>query len=77
MNNAKNKMVIITGATSGIGVEYVRKYAYLGHNLLITRIKEQILQTFTLGFKCFALVLRMPTFMLGTTIRPSSMIIFR
>jgi short-subunit dehydrogenase len=51
MKNNKNKIAIITGATSGIGAEYAQEYAQLGYNLLITGRREQKLEAFAEDLK--------------------------
>jgi short-subunit dehydrogenase len=40
MNIKRNKTVLITGATSGIGAEYARRFAREGCNLIITGRRE-------------------------------------
>ena len=40
MNIKEKRTVIITGATSGIGAEYARRFASEGYNLIITGRRE-------------------------------------
>ena len=37
------KMVLVTGASSGIGKEFARQFAYRGYNLLLTARREDLL----------------------------------
>jgi uncharacterized protein len=37
----QNKTALITGATSGIGAEYAKRFAQMGYNLLITGRREE------------------------------------
>ena len=44
MNSKEKKIVLITGATSGIGAEYARRFAHEGYNLIITGRREAKIQ---------------------------------
>ena len=37
------KMVLVTGASSGIGKEFARQFAYRGYNLLLVSRREELL----------------------------------
>ena len=44
-------VVLVTGASSGIGKEYARQFAYRGYNLLLVARREELLKEIAEEFK--------------------------
>ena len=53
--NLKNKKIIITGASGGIGKSIVKKYVDLGSNVLATGSNQEKLKTLKMSITDFCI----------------------